>query len=153
MWYILYWQVTGQTCSCDLFVWSHNWSPVLMLSYYICIHRHSVVTCTGDSDALVTLLYFMFVVGGCLAGRLGGCIATFHVCCQWSPGWSPRWLHHYISCLFQQLPGWLLCLCIIWGDLVHTTKVSHHVCTLFLACPLPWMGHLVVRQEQARSPH
>ena len=30
------------------------------------------------------------------------------------------------------------------GDLVHTTKVSHYVCALFLACPLPWMGHLVV---------
>ena len=26
-------------------------------------------------------------------------------------------------------------------------KVSHHVCTWFLVCPLPWMGHLVVRQE------
>ena len=28
-----------------------------------------------------------------------------------------------------------------WGDLAHTTMS----CTLFLACPLPWMGHLVVR--------
>ena len=56
-------------------------------------------------------------------------------------------------CLLWWSLGWLLCLCITWGDLVHTIKLSHHVCTWFLAGPLPWMGHLVVRQEQARSPH
>ena len=55
--------------------------------------------------------------------------------CKWSPGWSPVPVYHS------------------WEIFAHTTKVSHHICTLFLACPLPWTGHLVVRQEQARSPH
>ena len=56
---------------------------------------------------------------------------------------------HVVSflCLFWWLLGWSLCLCVTWGDLVHTIKLSHHVCTWFLACPLPWTGHLVVRQE------
>ena len=46
------------------------------------------------------------------------------------------------------------CACASLGEIfIHITKVSHHVCALFLACPLPWMGHLVVGQEQARSPH
>ena len=57
--------------------------------------------------------------------------------------------------MFILVVAWLVAVpaCCQGGDLAHTTKVSHHVCTSFLACPLPWMGHLVVRQEQAGSPH
>ena len=58
----------------------------------------------------------------------------------------------YVLCLFWWLPGWSLCLCVTGEDLVHTTKVNHHVYTLFLAYPLPWTGHLMVGQEQAGSP-
>ena len=57
-------------------------------------------------------------LGGHLADHLGGCITIFHVCLGGH-------LAGHCACA---LPG---------GDLVHTTKVSHHVCTWFLACPLP----------------
>ena len=65
---------------------------------------------------------------GHLAGCLGGHITIFHVCLGGHLHWS-------------------LCLYVAWGDLIHTTKVSHHVCAGFLACLLPWIGHMVARQE------
>ena len=70
---------------------------------------------------------------------------TGHMTCyfihfQMQGNWSPRWSPHYILCLFWWLPGWSLCLCITWGDLVHTTEVSHHVYALFLACPITLDG-------------
>ena len=49
---------------------------------------------------------------------------------------------------FDLVVTWLVAVPVCHlGDLVHTIKVSCHVCTWFLACLLPWMGHLVVRQE------
>ena len=116
-------------------------------------------------DLLVTLTLVHVIVLICGAGNWSsdGQVAILYIVHCQSPVivfypsvlcWLPvlaGWSHCTISCLLWWLPGWSLCLCIMGGDLVHTTKVSHNVCALFLACPLPWMGHLVVRQEQARS--
>ena len=118
-------------------------------------------------DLLVALTLVHVIVLICGAGNWssdGRVAILYKVHCQspfivfypsvlcWLPVLADQ-SHCTISCLLWWSPGWLLCLCITRGDLVHTTEVGHYVCTWFLACPLPWTGHLVVRQEQARSPH
>ena len=91
-----------------------------------------------------------------MTSHMGGQVAVFYTCdfcgrvdighihCSFSDVRSlvTYWSHWYISCVFWWSPVWSLCMCITREDLANTTKVSHHVCALFLACPLPWMGHL-----------
>ena len=116
---------------------------------YICLGcALRLVTCPLIlADLLVVLTLVHVIVLICGAGNRSsyGQVAVLYIVhCQlpvivFYPSvlcWSPvlaDWSHCTISCLLWWSPGWLLCLCITWGDFVHATKVSHHVCTLFLA--------------------
>ena len=115
---------------------------------WMCLVTGYLPTCAGQPISCIDIWCIIVVV--CGAGDWLQLVVWQFLIFLCMLCWSPvlmAWSHCAILCLFQWLPVWLLCLCVIRGDLVHTTKVSYHVCTSFLACPLPWMGHLVVRQE------
>ena len=111
-----------------------DWS--LSQLWWSLVHWVCAVYCTSCSSSF---LFSDACFAGHRGGCLGGCFAIFYMC------FTGHVVTFYVC--FGWSPGWSLCLCIAWGDLVHTIKVSHHVCTWFFACLLPWMGHLVVRQE------
>ena len=140
-------QVTGDIClGCALQLVTCPLILANLLVTLTLVHVIVLICGAGDwsSDGRVAVLYIVH----CQLPV----IVFYPSVLRWLPVLADQ-SHCTISCLLWWLPGWLLCLCVTWGDFVHATKVSHHVCALFLACPLPWMGHLVVRQEQARSPH
>ena len=100
-------------------------------------------TCSGQlNGCLVRDLYDVLCIGR--QPVKSGHVTVF----VWLPNWSPcimsssyvfmdvKWLPVlviemnwllciFFLCLLGWSPGWSLCLCITWGDLVHTTQVSH----------------------------